>query len=63
MTAGANAPYYLDEIQAALSALQRSNDTLQRAKQEIDNQISLSKAAFEPEGFENEAALKAKYPA
>lgn len=63
MTAGANVPYYLDEIQAALSAVQRSNDTLQRAKQEIDNQISLSKAAFEPEGFENEAALKAKYPA
>lgn len=63
MTAGANAPYYLDEIQAALSAVQRSNDTLQRAKQEIDNQISLSKAAFEPEGFENETALKAKYPA
>lgn len=63
MTAGANVPYYLDEIQAALSAVQRSNDTLQRAKQEIDNQISLSKAAFEPEGFENETALKAKYPA
>lgn len=63
MTAGANVPYYLDEIQAALSAIQRSNDTLQRAKQEIDNQISLSKAAFEPEGFENETALKAKYPA
>ena len=63
MTAGANVPYYLDEIQAALSAVQRSNDTLQRAKQEIDNQISLSKAAFEPEAFENETALKAKYPA
>ena len=63
ITAGANVPYYLDEIQAALSAVQRSNDTLQRAKQEIDNQISLSKAAFEPEGFENETALKAKYPA
>ena len=63
MTAGANVPYYLDEIQASLSAVQRSNDTLQRAKQEIDNQISLSKAAFEPEGFENETALKAKYPA
>ena len=63
MTAGANVPYYLDEIQAALSAVQRSNDTLQRAKQEIDNQISLSKAAFEPESFENETALKAKYPA
>lgn len=63
MTAGANVPYYLDEIQAALSAVQRSNDTLQRAKQEIDNQISLSKATFEPEAFENEAALKAKYPA
>ena len=62
MTAGANVPYYLDEIQAALSAVQRSNDTLQRAKQEIDNQISLSKATFEPEAFENEAALKAKYP-
>lgn len=63
MTAGANVPYYLDEIQAALSAVQRSNDTLQRTKQEIDNQISLSKAAFEPEGFENAAALEAKYPA
>lgn len=63
MTAGANVPYYLDEIQAALSAVQRSNDTLQRAKQEIDNQISLSKATFEPEAFENEAALEAKYPA
>lgn len=63
MTAGANVPYYLDEIQAALSAVQSSNDTLQRAKQEIDNQISLSKAAFEPEAFENETALKAKYPA
>lgn len=63
MTAGANVPYYLDEIQAALSAVQRSNDALQRAKQEIDNQISLSKATFEPEGFENETALKAKYPA
>lgn len=63
MTAGANVPYYLDEIQAALSAVQRSNDTLQRAKQEIDNQISLSKATFEPEAFENETALKAKYPA
>ena len=63
MTAGANVPYYLDEIQAALSAIQQANDTLQRAKQEIDNQISLSKVAFEPEAFENEAALKAKYPA
>lgn len=63
MTAGANVPYYLDEIQAALSAVQRSNDTLQRAKQEIDNQISLSKATFEPEAFENEAALEVKYPA
>lgn len=63
MTAGANVPYYLDEIQAALSAVQSSNDTLQRTKQEIDNQISLSKVAFEPEAFENETALKAKYPA
>lgn len=62
-TAGANAPYYLDEIQAALSAVQRSNDALQRAKQEIDNQINLSQVYFQPEGFENETALKAKYPA
>lgn len=63
MTAGANVPYYLDEIQAALSAVQRSNDALQRAKQEIDNQINLSQVYFQPEGFENETALKAKYPA
>ena len=63
MTAGANVPYYLDEIQAALSAVQESTDTLQRAKQEIDSQIDLSHATFEPEAFENEAALKAKYPA
>ena len=63
MTAGANVPYYLDEIQAALSAVQSSNDALQRAKQEIDNQINLSKVAFQPEAFENEAALEAKYPA
>ena len=62
MTAGANVPYYLDEIQAALSAVQRSNDTLQRAKQEVDNQINLSEVAFQPEAFENEAALKSKYP-
>ncbi len=63
MTAGANVPYYLDEIQAALSAVQSSNDALQRAKQEVDNQINLSKVAFQPEAFENAAALEAKYPA
>lgn len=62
MTAGANVPYYLDEIQAALSAVQESTDTLQRAKQEIDSQIYLSSVTFEPEAFENEAALKATYP-
>lgn len=62
MTAGANVPYYLDEIQAALSAVQESTDTLQRAKQEIDSQIYLSSVTFEPEAFENEAALKAMYP-
>lgn len=62
MTAGANVPYYLDEIQAALSAVQESTDTLQRAKQEIDSQINLSNITFEPKGFENEAALKANYP-
>lgn len=62
MTAGANVPYYLDEIQAALSAVQSSSATLQSAREEIQNQIDLSKAAFQPEAFENEAALKAKYP-
>lgn len=62
MTAGANVPYYLDEIQAALSAVQNSNNTLQAARKEIQNQIDLSKAAFQPEAFENEAALTTKYP-
>lgn len=63
MTAGANVPYYLDEIQAALSTVHNASEALQRASQEIDNQTSLSKVIFQPEAFENETALKSKYPA